>query len=151
MVSVITAIVKLKGQRNVGKIGGTVLTFLLITTAIAALVGALTTAAFGLTTAGLEKGEAETKRAAALEESAAKVASDLPSQIAAFVPSNPFQDMTGARSTSTIAVVIFSGFVGFGILGVSKKRQDLFDRAIRGVDLAHDVVLEIVKIVLRLT
>lgn len=151
MVSVITAIVKLQGQRNVGKIGGSVLAVLLTTTAIAALVGALTTSAFGLTTAGLEKGEAEIKRAATLEESAAKVQTDLPSQIVSFIPSNPFQDMTGARSTSTIAVVIFSAFIGFGILSVAKRRKDLYDKAASAVEVAHDVVLEITKTVLRLT
>jgi L-cystine uptake protein TcyP (sodium:dicarboxylate symporter family) len=151
MVSVITALVKLKGQRNVGQIGASVLTILLLTTAIAALVGALTTASFGLTTNGLEKGKAEADRAATLEKSAANVAGDLPSQFASFVPANPFQDMTGARSTSTIAVVIFSGFLGFGILSVGKKRQELFDRLAGGLEALHAVVMEIVKAVLRLT
>lgn len=151
MVAVISAIVGLRGQANVRQIGGLVLTILLTTTAVAALVGALTTAGFRLTTAGLERGAAENQNATQLEERLANVQSDLPSQIAAMVPSNPFLDMTGARGTSVIAVVVFSAFVGFAILRVAKRRPEMGDRLQGVVQAAHDVVMEIVKMVLRLT
>lgn len=151
MVSILASIVKFKGKNNIGKIGGSVIAVLLITTALAALVGALTISAFGLTSEGLEKGQAETDRAAALEQSLEDVSTDLPSQITTFIPSNPFLDMTGARSTSTIAVVIFSAFVGFAILGVGKKNEALFTQLKGWLESAHAVVMELVKIVLRLT
>ena len=151
LISLITAIVRLKGRENVGKIGGAVIGMLMLTTAVAALVGALTTASFGLTSAGLEKGKAETDRQAALEKSVTNVASDLPSQIASFIPSNPFQDLTGARSTSTIATVIFAGFVGFSILAVGRKKEDLFKSLATGVEALNAMVTEMVKFVIRLT
>ncbi len=151
MVAVISAIVGLRGQGNVRQIGGLVLTVLLTTTAIAALVGALMTAGFGLTTAGLERGAAEDRSATQLEERLANVQADLPSQIASMVPSNPFLDMTGARGTSVIAVVVFSAFVGFAILRVAKRQPELGDRLQVAVRAVHDVVMEIVKMVLRLT
>lgn len=151
MVSILASIVKFKGQNNIGKIGASVIAVLLITTAIAALVGALTTSAFGLTSAGLEKGQAETDQAAALEQKLGDVSTDLPSQLVSFIPANPFLDMTGARSSSTIAVVIFSAFVGFSILGVGKRNEALFNQIKSGLDAVHAVVMELVKIVLRLT
>jgi uncharacterized protein len=151
MASILASIVKFRGRSNVGKIGGSVIAILLLTTAVAALVGALTTAAFGLNSDGLEKGQAETNQAAVLEQRLNDVSTDLPAQIAAFIPANPFLDMTGARSTSTIAVVIFSAFVGFAILGVGKKNEPLFQKISSGLEAVHAVVMELVKIVLRLT
>jgi L-cystine uptake protein TcyP (sodium:dicarboxylate symporter family) len=151
MVSILTSIVNLQGRQDVGRIGASVVSVLMITTAIAALVGALTTSAFGLTSAGLAKGQAETDRAAALEQKVGDVSTDLPSQIVAFIPSNPFQDMTGARSTSTIAVVIFSAFLGFAALKVGKKDPENFQRIRGGVEALHVMVMELVKMVIRLT
>ncbi|MDO8972071.1 MAG: cation:dicarboxylase symporter family transporter, partial [Saprospiraceae bacterium] len=75
----------------------------------------------------------------------------LPSQIASFIPGNPFQDLTGARSTSTIAVVIFAGFLGFAFLSVAKKNPDQFASLSSGVEALNSAVGELVKIVIRLT
>lgn len=149
MVSIMTAISGMQGQKNIGKIGGTILAVLLITTAISALVGAVTTAAFGLNTEGLPKDAASV---ASLETRAADVnKNDITAQILAFIPSNPFYDMTGQRSTSTIATVIFSAFLGFGMLGVAKKKPDLFKTLQNGLAALQAMVMEVVKIVLRLT
>lgn len=149
LVSIMTAIANMQGQRNVGKIGGSIIAILMVTTAIAALVGALTTAAFGLNTNGLEKDAA---RVTSLETSAADVnKSDITAQILSLFPGNPFYDMTGARSTSTIAVVIFASFLGFGMLGVAKKKPELFKTLRNGLDALQAMVMEVVKIVLRLT
>jgi L-cystine uptake protein TcyP (sodium:dicarboxylate symporter family) len=86
-----------------------------------------------------------------LEQKVGDVSTDLPSQIVAFIPSNPFQDMTGARSTSTIAVVIFSAFLGFAALKVGKKDPENFQRIRGGVEALHVMVMELVKMVIRLT
>jgi L-cystine uptake protein TcyP (sodium:dicarboxylate symporter family) len=43
-----------------------------------------------------------------------------------FIPANPFLDMTGARKTSTIAVVIFSVFIGIAATGIADKKPDIF-------------------------
>jgi L-cystine uptake protein TcyP (sodium:dicarboxylate symporter family) len=149
MVSIMTAIANMQGQKNIGKIGGTIIGVLLITTAIAALVGAITTASFGLNTTGLAADDA---RISSLESRADTVnQTDITGQILSFIPSNPFLDMTGARSTSTIAVVIFASFLGFGMLGVAKRKPDLFTSLRNGLDALQAMVMEVVKIVLRLT
>ncbi len=149
MVSIMTAIANMQGQKNIGRIGGTIIGVLIITAAIAALVGALTTASFGLNTEGLAADEA---RVSSLTTSADTVNNtDITAQILSFIPSNPFLDMTGARSTSTIAVVIFAAFLGFGMLAVAKKKPDLFKSLRTGLDALQAMVMEVVKIVLRLT
>lgn len=149
LVSIMTAIANMQGQRNIGRIGGSIIGVLMITTAIAALVGALTTAAFGLNTEGLAKDDA---RVTSLETTAGTVnKTDITAQILSFVPRNPFLDMTGARSTSTIAVVIFASFLGFGMLGVAKRKPELYKSLRNGLDALQAMVMEVVKIVLRLT
>lgn len=149
MVSIMTAISGMHGRKNIGRIGGIIIAVLLITTAIAALVGALFTAGFGLTTEGLDQDAAAME---SLENRAAEVnKQDITSQIYSFIPSNPFLDMTGARSTSTIAVVIFSAFIGFGMLAVAKRNPDMFQSLSKGLAGIQAVVMEVVKIVLRLT
>ncbi len=149
LVSIMTAIANMQGQKNIGKTAGTIIGILLVTTAIAALVGALTTGLFGLNTDGLVKDDA---RVTSLETRAADVnQTDITGQIYSFIPSNPFLDMTGARSTSTIAVVIFAAFLGFGMLGVARKKPELFETLRNGLDALQAMVMEVVKIVLRLT
>ena len=46
----------------------------------------------------------------------------IPQQVLEFIPSNPFADMTGERRTSTLAVVIFSAFIGVAVLGLDRKK-----------------------------
>lgn len=149
MVSIMTAVTSMSGQKNLGRVGGSIIGILLITTAIAALIGALITGAFGLNTEGLPKDEA---RVASLETRAADVGeTDITGQIYSFIPVNPFYDMGGQRSTSTIAVVIFSAFLGFGMLAVGKRKPDTFKTLTTGLAALQAMVMEMVKIVLRLT
>jgi uncharacterized protein len=151
LVSVIMAILNLKGRQNIGKLGMSIISVLILTTAVAALVGALITSAFSLTSDGLEKGQAETNRVAFLETKFTEVPTDLPGQIVSFIPANPFQDMTGARSSSTIAVVIFASLLGFAMLNVSKRSEERFARLRGWIETLHHLVMELVKMVIRLT
>ncbi len=59
--------------------------------------------------------------------------------------------MTGARSSSTVAVGVFSGFIGFAILQVGKKKPTVADRFVEAVEALQGVVTEMVKAVLRPT
>lgn len=151
LISVLMAILNLRGRADVGKLSGTIIAVLLTTTAIAALVGALVTTSFVLTTEGLERGQAESDRITYLENRVNDVPNDLPSQIVGFIPANPFLDMTGARNASTIAVVIFAAFLGFAMLSVAKRSEANFNLLKSGVEALHSLVMELVKIVLRLT
>ena len=68
-----------------------------------------------------------------------------------FIPANPFLDMTGARKTSTIAVVIFSIFIGLSATGIARKKPEIFASFSHFVAVAHAIVMRMVTLVLRLT
>ncbi|WP_018749945.1 L-cystine transporter [Paenibacillus sanguinis] len=152
MVSIISAIMNLKGKQNLGKMSGLIIAILLITTAIAAAVSIVTTLTFDLKAIEIEAGEREQQRGAALEERLGTVEDKtIPQQVLDFIPTNPFADMTGARSTSTLAVVIFSAFIGVAVLGLDKKKPEQADMFRKMIEAVYGVVMRIVTLVLRLT
>jgi L-cystine uptake protein TcyP (sodium:dicarboxylate symporter family) len=67
------------------------------------------------------------------------------------LPQNPFLDFTGARPSSTIAVVIFAAFLGFGYLTVARKEPEHAAILKKGIDIVYSLIMSVVKIVLRLT
>lgn len=151
-VSIVGAFTKIEGTKDLGKISVTVLTTLLATTAIAALVGILSVMVFNLDGAEFVQGDAETARIEALDERQEEVADlSIPEQVVNFIPANVFADLSNSRSTSTIAVVIFSAFVGVAYLGVNKKDPEngaFFEKIIKSL---YAIVMRIVTLVLRLT
>ncbi|MGN8769167.1 L-cystine transporter [Paenibacillus barengoltzii] len=152
MVSIISAIMNLKGKQNLGKMSGLIIAVLLITTAIAASVSIVTSLSFDLKAIEIEAGEREQARGAALEDRLGTVEDKtIPQQVLDFIPTNPFADMTGARSTSTLAVVIFSAFIGVAVLGLDKKKPEQADTFRKMVEAVYAVVMRIVTLVLRLT
>ncbi|MGL4533827.1 MAG: L-cystine transporter [Fusobacteriaceae bacterium] len=152
MVSITSAIINIKKGNSLGKMGGMVIGVLVGTSIIAALIGIFVTLGFGLTAEGLQLGAKEAARAAFLEGRAtdANVGAFI-SKLVEMIPDNPFLDMTGSRSSSTIAVVFFSGFVGISALGIAKKKPKSFEVFKDIVNALHDVVMRMVTLVLRLT
>ena len=152
MVSIISAILKLKDASSLGKISALTIGTLLITTTIAAALGILVAKLFGLTAVGLTSSAAEVARGVQLQGSleTAKALS-LPKLLVSFVPTNPFLDMTGARKTSTIAVVVFSIFIGISATGIAAKKPEIFASFESFMKVAHAIVMRMVTLVLRLT
>lgn len=151
-VSIVGAFSKLKLTKNIGKISFLVIGILLGTTAIAAAIGIGSALSFNLDGVQLTEGDAEKARNAALEERVPAVESmTLPQQIVDFIPSNPFQDLTGARPTSTIAVVIFAAIIGMAYLGVKRKEPEHAELFAKIIDTVYSVVMRVVTLILRLT
>lgn len=152
MVSIVGAIVKLKDTAALGKISVLTIGMLMLTTMVAAGIGMLMARLFGLTAVGLTASAAEAAHGVVLQNSQATAqAVTLPSLLLSFIPFNPFLDMTGARKTSTIAVVIFSVFMGLAAIGIALKKPALFASFDNFVTVAQAIVMRIVKMVLRLT
>lgn len=152
LVSMIAAVVKLDKGGSLGKISGLTISILLLTTAVSALIGIFVTQAFGLTTDGLVEGSRETARIALLESRAATV-SDLtiPQMLLSFIPTNPFADLTGARSTSIIAVVIFGVLTGIAARKVMSEKAELETPIRTFVEAIQSIVMRLVKMVMALT
>lgn len=151
-VSIVGAFTKIEGSKDLGKISFTVLATLLATTAIAALIGIASVMVFNLDGAEFAQGAAETARIEELSERQEVVADlSIPEQILEFIPTNFFADLSDSRSTSTIAVVIFSAFVGVAYLGVHRKDQEAGEFFAKIIQSLYAIVMRIVTLVLRLT
>lgn len=152
MVSIISAIMNLKGKQNLGKISASIIAVLLITTAIAASVSIVTSLSFNLKAIEIQSGEKEQAQGLKMEERLGTVQDmTIPQQVLEFIPSNPFEDMTGARRTSTLAVVIFSAFIGVAVLGLDLKKPEQAQTFRNVINAVYAVVMRIVTLVLRLT
>lgn len=151
-ISILGAFTKLKITKNLGQISFLVIAILLGTTAISAAIGIASSFAFELDEMELIAGEAENARNEQLTERAAMVEDmTIPEQILSFVPANPFSDLTGARPTSTIAVVIFAAFLGIAYLGVKRKQPEQGEMFAKIVDSLYAIVMRVVTLILRLT
>jgi L-cystine uptake protein TcyP (sodium:dicarboxylate symporter family) len=152
MVSIIAAILKLKDASSLGKISALTIGMLMLTTVIAAAIGIAMAKLFGLSAASLTASAAEIARGQVIQgKLGAAQAITLPAMLLSFIPANPFLDMTGARSTSTIAVVLFSIFVGVSVTGIAPKEPALFASFQHFIHVAQAIVMRMVSLVLRLT
>src|SRR5690625_727617 len=150
--SIIQLIINLEKTTDLGKMAAWIIGILITTTMVAALVGIGSAALFDLNADQLEMGEAESDRGSALETQLEDVESQsIPDKILNFIPSNIFLDFTGERSTSVIAVVIFSMIVGIAVLGLRRKDPEQAEVFTKIINAIYAVVMRIVTLVLRLT
>ncbi|MCY8944680.1 L-cystine transporter [Bacillus atrophaeus] len=151
-ISILGAFTKLKLTKNLGKISGLILGILIATTAIAAAVGIVSALSFDLQTIQIDQGDTELSRGQELEQKSEDMtAKTLPQQMIELLPSNPFLDFTGARPTSTIAVVIFAAFLGIAFLGVKRKQPEQAETFKKMVDAVYSIIMRVVTLILRLT
>ena len=152
-VSLVGAFTQLKVATKIRKIATNVLAVLLGTTAIASILGYGSVVLFHLQGASFAKGMSATSTAlTSIKDHQSELHSmTLPQQITAFFPQNIFADFAGMRSTSTIAVVIFSLFVGLAFLAVKKEQPQVADTFARGIMALRTIIMKIVKMVLALT
>lgn len=152
MISIISAIVNLKNTKMLGKISGLIIGVLLFTTAISAGVGIVTSLGFDLSAVEIQQGSEEQSRAEYLDNKLIEVETvSVPQRLLEVLPSNPFDDMTGARNTSTLAVVIFSAFIGVAALGARKKNPKQAENFQQIISAIHAIIMQLVQMILRLT
>ena len=151
-ISIVSAFSKIQIGDKFAKIGSYIFMFLIGTVAIAAVVGIFYAIVFGRDASSIDLGSAEHARGNEISSEAKQLtANTLPQQILELLPSNPFLDFTGQRTTSTIAVVIFAIFVGFAYLRIARKQPDNGSLLKRGIDAVYALIMSIVTFVLRLT
>jgi hypothetical protein len=152
MVSIIQAITNLNSSKGLGKMAGMVIGILVFTTLIAATVGAFTANGFGLNASSIQAGQVEQSRSKELESKLTDVQDQtVPQKIVSFIPENPFMDMTGARPTSTLAVVIFSAFLGIAALQLKRKKPEQAEMFNKIVNAFYAVIMRMVTLILRMT
>lgn len=151
-ISIVSAFTKIQIGEKFAKIGVWIFVFLIGTVAVASIIGIISALVFGLDASTIDLGSAESSRGSEIASQAKDMtAQTLPQQIIELLPSNPFLDFTGQRTTSTIAVVIFAAFIGFAFLRVMRKQPESGNILKRGIDAVYALVMSIVTFVLRLT
>lgn len=153
LVSVLNSVAKLNSTASLGKISVLTIGTLLFTTLISALVGVFVTNLFGLTAQGLVQGAQETARLTAIQDNYVGKVADLtvPQLLQSFLPKNPFAELTGAKPTSIIGVVIFAAFLGVAALHLLKDDAVKGERVLAAIDTAQAWVMKLVRLVIRLT
>ena len=152
LVMMIAAVVRMREVAALGKIGAAVIGILIGTTMIAALLGISMANIFGLTAEGLTEGARELARAETLFARQETIENlGLADMLVRFVPSNIFYDLTGARPTSIIAVVIFGILFGIAALLVSKEEPERADAISGFIETAQAIIMKLVHMVMALT
>jgi hypothetical protein len=152
LVMMVAAVVRMRELATLGKIGGMVIGILVATTMVAALVGIVMVEVFGLTAEGLTEGARELARAEALavrQETLADLT--FADMLLRFIPSNIFLDLTDARPTSVIAVVLFGILFGIAALQVAKDDPERGRSISRFVETARSIIMKLVRMVMALT
>jgi L-cystine uptake protein TcyP (sodium:dicarboxylate symporter family) len=152
LVSILAAVTRLGDARSLGRISGGVLGVLLLTTAVSAAIGIAVTRLFGLSAEGLVAGARELARGAAIEAQSQQL-SDLsvPELLLSFIPTNFFAELTGARPTSIISVVIVATLLGLAALRLRREQPDAGERVSAAIDTLQQLVLRLVRMIIRLT
>ncbi|MDD9889719.1 MAG: cation:dicarboxylase symporter family transporter [Gammaproteobacteria bacterium] len=152
LVTMIAAVLKVDEIKSLGKIGGSVVAILVLTTMISAVVGIVMASVTGLDASEFNLGEREAARAEVLESRQDSVEDlSIPQLLTSMVSTNIFRDLSQSRSISIIAVVIFGLLFGIAALLVSQEDKTHGER-IRGfIDSTQAVVMRLVKIVMNLT
>ena len=152
LVMMIAAVVRMREVADLGRIGGSVVGILVGTTAVAALVGIFVSNLFGLSADAITQGARELERAASLTSRYENVADlGLADMLVRFIPSNIFSDLTGARPTSIIAVVIFGILFGLAALGVAKEDPVRGAKLREAVLTLQAVIMRLVQMIMALT
>ncbi|MDC9606607.1 L-cystine transporter [Xenorhabdus griffiniae] len=151
--SILSAVTRLHKASSLGRISFFTIGTLLFTTAISALIGIVIANLFGLSAAGLIQGTQETARLLAIENNYIGKVADMsvPQIILSFIPKNPFADLTGARPTSIISVVIFAAFLGIAALQMIKDNQERGKLALVAIDTLQAWAMKLVRLVMCLT
>lgn len=152
-VSILSAVAKLHNASSLGKISCSVISLLLFTTFISAIVAILVSYLFNLSADGLALGSLEQTRAIKLQDIKNNSLDSLnvPNMILAFLPSNPFQDLAGLRSTSIMGVVIFSVFLGIAALKLINDNPENGTTLLSGINLIQQWIMKLVRIIIQLT
>lgn len=152
LVMMIAAVVRMREMGALGKIGGSIVAILVGTTMVAAFIGIMMASLFDLSMDGLTEGARELARADALESRRESIAElGIADMLVRFVPSNIFYDLTGARPTSVIAVVIFGILFGIASLLVAREDAEKGEAIASFIETTQAVVMKLVRMIMKLT
>ncbi|WP_455479653.1 L-cystine transporter [Bartonella sp. B23] len=149
-VSIVSAVSHLHSVYAVGKMSIITISILLFTTALSALVGVFVVNFFGLTANGLvHEGQ---NVSTILDDRISQLGgTNVPKMILSLIPKNPFAELSGAKGTSIISVVIFASFLGAAVLLLKKDDREKGEKALLFIQVSQSWITRLVRIVIALT
>ncbi len=154
-ISITTAIINARGNAGLGKKVTKIISILIITVAISALVGIATSLVMGIDGAALVEGmqgaSGVADRATSLTEKSTELSSmNIADLIQAPIPSD-FSFLVGAGSTAALSTVLFGMFLGYSVLQVDKRYPERVALFIEILNTVKEVTLSMVREILKLT
>lgn len=152
-VSITMAMINIKGDAKLGKITTIIISVLVITTGISALVGFLISKVFDLNALSLEAIVGDISESAHRYEGRLELLNQKPiaQQLLEIIPTNPFHAMAGFASSATLSVVFFSAIIGVCTLSLKKINIESFTFFSKMISSLNDVIMNMVNFVMRLT
>lgn len=155
-VAMIASIMNVDGSGALSKIAPKIIGILIFTVSISALIGIASVYLFGIdanslisSVSGSSAVEARTDAIATTQ--AAMTSNGLSGLFLSIIPSNIFDMLTGSQRTSTLSTVLFGMFLGYCALQVKKRKPEKVQSFVDFINAAKEVVLSMVREILKLT
>lgn len=155
-IAMTASIMNVEGDGSLSKIAPKVIGILIVTVAIAALVGIAGIYLFNIDANSLvtvigSNSAIETRSNNLVSAQELIANNGLSELILSIIPANIFEMLTGAERTSTLSTVLFGMFLGFSVLQVKKRKPEKVQGFIDFINAAKEVVLSMVREILKLT
>ena len=155
-VAMTASIMNVEGNGALSKIAPKVIGVLIVTVAISAIIGIASIYVFNIDANSLvhvmgSNSAIENRSNNLVSTQELMTNSGLSELILSIIPANIFEMLTGAERTSTLSTVLFGMFLGFSVLQVKKRKPEKVQGFIDFINAAKEVVLSMVREILKLT
>ncbi len=155
-VAMISSIMNVDGGGALSKIAPKIIGILIFTVAISAIVGVASIYLFGIDANALISSVGTNASIVARGEAVvstqnAMASNGLSGLVLSIIPANIFDMLTGSQRTSTLSTVLFGMFLGYSILQVKKRKPEKVQSFVDFINAAKEVVLSMVREILKLT
>lgn len=155
-VAMISSIMNVNGGNALSKIAPKIIGILIFTVSISAIIGVASIYLFGIDANILvhsmgTNSAIEARGSALISTQESMTNSGLVGLALSIIPANIFDMLTGSQRTSTLSTVLFGMFLGYSILQVKKRKPEKVQSFIDFINAAKEVVLSMVREILKLT
>lgn len=156
LVAMTASIMNVEGDGALSKIAPKIIGTLIFTVVISALVGIASIYVFDIDASSLVNvmgsNSAIEARNSTLHSTQHLVANNsISNLLLSVIPANVFEMLTGSERTATLSTVLFGMFLGFSILQVKKRKPEKVQSFVDFINAAKEVVLSMVREILKLT
>ncbi|EGQ7649991.1 cation:dicarboxylase symporter family transporter [Vibrio alginolyticus] len=155
-VAMISSIMNVEGNGALSKIAPKIIGVLIVAVAISAAVGIASVYLFGIDANALvsavgTNNAIEARGDSLLATQDAMANTGLTGLALSIIPTNIFEMLTGSERTSTLSTVLFGMFLGYSVLQVKKRKPEKVENFVSFINSAKEVVLSMVREILKLT